>query len=248
MQMPRVLKRTFGIAAPRVAVRTHVPWYWRWTVIIALGAAVAGVGWVAYHFGMTFAGFRQGETDSTLARFSETVSRQQQEIAELRVQAAHARRELQMERATYGHLEKQVKSLTEQNAALKEDLAFFQSVMPAGGGNVALAINRFQLQEEALPGEYRYRLLLVRTGKRNGEFRGRLQFVINLEQDEQRVVLMLPLENDADAKDYQLNFKFFQRVEGTFKVSPDAVVKSLQVRVFENGSKAPKLTHTINVS
>jgi hypothetical protein len=153
-----------------------------------------------------------------------------------------------MERATYGQLGKQVKSLTEQNAALKEDLAFFQSLMPAGRGDAALAINRFQVLADGMPGEYRYRLLLVRTGKRGGEFQGRLQFVINLVQDEQRVVLMLPLENDGNAKEFQLSFKFFQRVEGSFRVSPDAVVKSLQVRVFENGSKAPRITHTVNVS
>jgi hypothetical protein len=104
------------------------------------------------------------------------------------------------------------------------------------------------VQEDAMPGEYRYRLLLVRTGKQGGEFQGRLQFVINLVQDEQRVVLTLPLENDTSNREYQLNFKSFQRIEGTFKVSPDAVVRSLQVRVFENGSNAPRLTHTVNVS
>lgn len=248
MQLMRALKRTFGIAAPRVAVRTHVAWYWRWTAMIALAAAVAGLGWLTYHFGLTFAGFRQSETAGALAILNETVARQQQEIAGLRLKAAQAERELQMERATYGEIEKQVKSLAEENAALKEDLAFFQSLMPTGGGDAALAINRFQVQEEALPGEYRYRLLLVRTGRRGGDFQGRLQFVINLVQDERPMVLMLPLENDGNAKEYQLNFKFFQRVEGTFKVSPDAVVKSLQVRVFENSSKAPRLTHTVNVS
>lgn len=248
MQLLRALKRTFGIAAPRVAVRTHVAWYWRWTIIIALAAAVAGLGWMAYHFGLTFGGFRQGETEGTLARLSETVSRQQQEMADLRLQAVQAERELQMERATYGQLENQVKALTKENAALKEDLAFFQSLMPAGGGEVALTINRFQVQEDGPPGEYRYRLLLVRTGKRGGEFQGRLQFVINLVQDEQRIVLMLPLESDSNVKDFQLSFKFFQRIEGSFKVSPDAVLKSLQVRVFENGSKTPRLTQTVNVS
>lgn len=248
MQLLRALKRTFGISAPRVAVHTHVAWYWRWTALTVLAIAVAGLGWMAYHFGLTFAGFRQSETAGVMAKLNETVSRQQQEIAEMRAQAIQAKRELQMERATYGQLAKQLKSLTEQNAALKEDLAFFQSLMPAGGGDTALTINRFQVAADGMPGEYRYRLLLVRTGRRGGEFQGRLQFVINLVQDEQRVVLMLPLENDTQARDFQLSFKFFQRIEGSFKVSPDAVVKSLQVRVFENGSKAPRLTHTVNVS
>ena len=136
----------------------------------------------------------------------------------------------------------------EENAALREDLAFFQSLMAAGGHEGALSINRFRVRPEALPGEYRYRLLLVQTGQRVKEFRGKLQFVLQVEQGNRKFALTLPREGEAAIKDYQVSFKFFQRVEGTFKVAPDAVVKSLQVRVFENGSVAPKLSQTVSIS
>lgn len=248
MPLLRTLKKRFGISAPRVAVRAHLPWYWRWCGIVVAGAVAVGLGWVAYDFGMSFAGFRRSEAEGALARVNETLTRQQKEIAELRAQVANAERQLQIERATYGDFAKQVKSLAEENSTLKEDLAFFNSLMPAGNGDGAISINRFKVQPEALPGEYRYRLLLVRAGQRVKEFQGRLQFVLNLSQNEQPMVLMLPSENERNAKDYQLNFKFYQRIEGTFKIAPDAVVKSLQVRVFENGSNAPKLTQTVNVS
>lgn len=248
MQLLRTLKRRFGISASRVAVRAHVPWYWRWLGIIAVGALVVGVGWATYDFGMEFAGFRQGEVDRTLAKLNEAIKRQQDDLAELRTKVAAAERQLQIERATYGDLGKQVKSLTEENATLKEDLAFFQSLMPAGGKDGAITINRFKLQPEALPGEYRYQLLLVNAGQRAKEFQGRLQFVLNLQQHDRKVVLTLPPDNDENALEYRLNFKFFQRIEGTFKIAPDAEVKGLQVRVFENGSNAPKLTQTVNTS
>ena len=45
-----------------------------------------------------------------------------------------------------------------------------------------------------------------------------------------------------------MNFRFYQRVEGTFRIDADAVVKSMQVRVFENGSNEPKLTQAVNAS
>ena len=35
---------------------------------------------------------------------------------------------------------------------------------------------------------------------------------------------------------------------GTFRVTPNATVKSVQVRVFENGGNEARLTHTVNVS
>ena len=51
-QLIRTLRRRFGIFAPRVAVRPHVPWYWRWIGFITLGGLVVWVGWTTYEYGM----------------------------------------------------------------------------------------------------------------------------------------------------------------------------------------------------
>jgi uncharacterized protein DUF6776 len=248
MPLWRTLKRRFGIAAPRVAVRTHVPWYWRWLGIVTAGALVVGIGWATYDFGMTFAGFRREESDRELARLKETIALQQAQIEKLGSLTAQAERQLEIERATHGDVAKQVKTLLDENATLKDDLAFFQSLMPAGGEEGTVSINRLRLEPAGMPGEYRYRLLLVHAGQRAKEFRGSLQFVLNVMEGGQTTALTLPQAAERGAKEFQLNFKFFQRVEGTFKVAPDAVVRSFQVRVFESGSNAPKLTHTLKVS
>ncbi len=193
--MRRALKtfvRRFGIDAPRLAVRLHMPWYWRWSGVIAGGLLVAGVAWFTYDFGLEYAGFRQGEAARLRAQLDETVRQQQVELAELNAKTASAERQLQIERATYGDLARQVKSLAQENATLKEDLAFFQSLTAATGKEGAVSVNRFRLMPETVPGEYRYQLLLVQTGERAKEFNGRLQFVLNLQQDGRKVVLMLP--------------------------------------------------------
>lgn len=248
--MPRfsALRRRFGIAARRVAVRTHIPWYWRTLMIVAFSALVVGVGWVTYEYGMELAGFRQSEAARELAQLRQKVRERDERLAQLQASVAAADRQLQIERATFGDLERQVKSLSAENAALREDLAFFQSLMSAESKSASLTVNRFRVRREAAPGEYRYRLLLVQTGQRVSEFKGKLQFVLNLQQGNREFVVMLPPENETKVKDYQLSFKFFQRVEGTFKVSPEAVLKSMQVRVYENGATQPKLTKDASVS
>lgn len=247
-QFIRSFKRRFGNATRRVTVQTHVPWYWRWLGIIAVGALVVGVGWTTYDYGMELAGFRQSEAARAIGRLRAEIRERDNNILELRSQVASVERQLQIDRATYGDLGRQVKVLSEENAALKEDLAFFQSLMASGGKPTGLTINRFRVQSDTLPGEYRYRLLLVQSGQRVKEFQGALQFVVNLEQGDRKFVLTLPPEAQKNSKEYQLSFKFFQRVEGTFKVAPGTVVKSLQVRVFESGSIAPKLSQTVSVS
>lgn len=248
--MKRRLKnfiRRFGIDAPQLAVRPHMPWYWRWLGIIGVVALTTGVAWFTYDFGLEYAGFRKGEATKLREQLDETVRQQQLELAELNARTAAAERQLQIERATYGDLAKQVKALAQENATLKEDLAFFQS-LTATGKEGAISVNRFRLVPESMPGEYRYQLLLVQAGERK-EFSGRLQFVLNLQQDGRKVTLMLPEADRAEAaKDFKVNFKLFQRVEGLFRIAPNATVKGLQVRVFEGNSETPKITHNVTIS
>jgi len=197
---------------------------------------------------MELAGFRQSEAANALAKLNEEMRKREATIVEMRSKVAAVERQLQIDRATYGDLAKQVKTLSEENSALKEDLAFFQSLMASGAKELGLSINRFRVQPDALPGEYRYRLLLVQSGQRIKEFQGTLQFLVYLEQSDRKFVLTLPPEDQKNSREYQVNFKFFQRVDGTFKVAPGTTLKNLEVRVFENGVNAPRLSQSASVS
>jgi hypothetical protein len=44
-----------------------------------------------------------------------------------------------------------------------------------------------------------------------------------------------------------LAFKYFRRVEGTFRVNPKAKVESVQVRVYETGSSQPRATQAVTL-
>ena len=242
------LKRMFGISAPQMAVRAAIPWYLRWLGLLAFGVLVLFLGHAVYDFGKQFAGFDQSQADGELKRLTEAHAKVLQELAALRAELAKSERQLQMERATYGDLAKQMKALNDENGSLKEDLVFFQTLMPSGGKEGGVAVNRFVVQNDALPGEYRYRLLLTQTGQRTNDFTGNVQLFVNLQQDNKKVVMLVPADNEAGDKAYKLNFRFYQRVEGTFHVGAGAVVKSVQVRIFESGSKEPRLTQAVNAS
>jgi len=244
----RALRGRFGITAPRVAVRTHVPWHWRWATLLVLVGLVIVIVWSAYDPNFDLAGLRQNESQREISKLNDLVQRQRDELGELRVRIAQAERQLQIERAAYVDVAKQVQTLSEESAGLREDLAFFQSLMPATGRDGTITINRFRMQPETPEGEYRYRLLLVQGGQRARDFQGNVQFVVNLLQEGRDLVLVLPAEGEQVPRQYQLNFRFFQRVEGILKIPPGSTMKSLQVRVFENGTNTPKLTQTVKVS
>ena len=232
-----------------MAVRPDAPWYWKSLGVLAAAAALLAGGWIlASAFGGA-GGLGNGGAQRELERLQAAVESKETELALLRSRSAHDDRQVHIDRAAATDLAKQVKALTFENAALKEDLAFFQSLMAGSGEREgAISVNRFRLQPQTSAGEYRYQLLLVQNSQRAKEFHGRMQLVLDVQHDGRKVVLVLPSEAERDGRDYQLNFRFFQRVEGTFRLMPGSVLKGMQVRIFENGARTPKLSQTLSVS
>lgn len=246
--MMRWFNRGSGISSARVAVCAHYPWYYRWAMRGLFLAANLGLIWLAFQLGQNLAGSRQSEPAGEAPGLSETTTRLAEENAKLRDSAASFERRLEIEHATANDLARQVKSVALENAALKEDIAVFKALMSPGGKDASVHIDRFKVERDAMPGEYRYQFLLSQNGQRLREFQGNIRLVASLQHEGKRLEVPLQPENDKERDAHHLKFKFFQRVEGGFKVAPNAVLDSLQVRVFENGATEPKLTQTVNVS
>ena len=245
---PNLLKRfrqRFGISAPRMTVQTHVAWYWRLLGLVAvLSCSFALAAWI-YDAGRRFAGFDSGEAKQALSQLREHVGTLTKENATLHAGVNASESKLQIERAAQTQLGKQVKALEDENARLKEDLAFFDNLIPSASQDNTRLISRFRVDPGALPGEFRYRLLLLQGGQRAQPFEGSLQLVVSLQQGGKDAIITLPEEGAAQV--YKIGFKYFQRVEGTFHVAPDAKVKTVRVRIFENGSTQARATQSFNL-
>ena len=243
------MRQRFGIAAPRVAVHSHVPWYWRWIgMAVLLGVAAVCLAWV-YDAGRRYAGFERGEVQDELTRAKRDLAAAQSELERLRAIADAGESRLSIERTAQQKLAQQIRVLEQDNARVREELATFESMISSDARNAAtLSIYRFKVEPDVLPGEYRYRLLLVTpSARREREFNGRLELVVNLKENGQSAMIMFPEPADVGASAFRLAFKYFRRVEGSFRVNPKARVENVQVRVYENGSNQPRATHTVSL-
>ncbi len=239
-------RQRFGISAPRMTVKTHVAWYWRMLGVVAvLSCSLVLAIWM-YDAGRRFAGFDRSEVEQEMSQLRESVKKMTEESDALRAGVNASESKLQIERAAQTQLVKQVKALEDENARLKEDLAFFENLMPGERKDNALTINRFRVEPDALPGEFRYRLLLLQGSTRVQPFQGSLQLLVSLQKDGKDAIITLPEEGAAQA--YRINFRYFQRVEGTFRVAPGARVKTVQIRIFESGSAQVRASQSVNLS
>lgn len=124
----KLLRRRLSISAPRMIVRSHLPWPLRWAVVALMVGFSAALALWAFEFGKTLAGLdgRQGE------RMRREVDALRREVLELREDRDKAQAVahsvdtlLQTERAAQIKLAEQIKQLDAERLALQGDLAFF---------------------------------------------------------------------------------------------------------------------------
>jgi len=139
-----------------------VPWYWRWVgVAVLLGISAASMAWI-YDAGRRFAGFDRSEVQGELVNVQRQLDDARAELERLRAVANAADSRVSIERTAQQNLSQQIRALEQDNARLKEDLATRESMLSSEArAGQSLSIYRFKVEPELLPGEYRYRLLLL---------------------------------------------------------------------------------------
>lgn len=241
------VKRSFGISAPKLSVRPHIAWYLRWSLVLPFVLAALGFAWWAYGSGLELAGFQRGQAQEELAKLRAQVTKLTAENTLLSGQVAQDERQIQIEHASNEEAAKQLKGLSEENARLQEDLAFFQNLTAIRGKEGELGAHRLRLEHDAMPGEYHLRMLLVQSGQRVKIFTGHYQLVATIVEHGVKSTRVFP-QGALDNDQFLLNFKYYQRIEQSIQLPPGAHLESVQVRIFEKGEREPRLRQSVEIS
>jgi FtsZ-binding cell division protein ZapB len=241
------LRRRFGVAAPKLSVKTH----WSWKVKATISAVLLSLfGWLYYSgfdAGRLFAGFNVGKVEEERSQMVAEIATLRSENERLKKERIDLANSSQMAQGAKDVLSKQLKDLQEENTRLKEETSFFEKLL---GKNVAgkngLAIQRLQAERETADA-YRFRALVVQ-GTAENQFKGRMQITAQLVgSNDKRITINLPEEQAELQPILALDFKAYQRVEGVFKVPANAQLKTLSVRVTPAGSKEAKAQQSLQL-
>nr|WP_198981633.1 DUF6776 family protein [Herbaspirillum sp. ASV7] len=225
-----------SISAPKMTIKRHLPW----PVMVLLWALVIGVGASAavwtYKLGRNhLPGLEvSGDAGEQLDQLSEQVRKLTAENERLQSASSASQNELKIAQTAQAQLAAQVKNLEAENNRQKEDLAFFDSLLPTNLGAPGITIQRFKA-EQAAPNQLRYRVLVMQGGGGTQQFAGNLQLSVNVIQGGKSAILNFPEGNAADQARYRLAFKYYQRVEGLLNIPEGATIKSVAVRVLDRG-------------
>jgi hypothetical protein len=220
----KLLRRRLTISAPRVAVRNAMPWPLRWILVAIVLGFCAAIGLWAFEFGKSIAGLDSGAKEELL--------RLREDHAKLREERDRAQSVLNTsgslitaEKAAQERLAAQIKVLEAENRALRDDLGFFEKLMPASGAE-GVAIRGFQAE---IVGEtqLKWQVLVMQPVKNAPEFRGKLLLSVSGTLDGK------PWAMDVPGGAQPLQFRQYRRVEGMVDLPPQAVVKNASAKVME---------------
>ena len=245
----RRIRQTFGISAPRMAVRTRLSWRWRVPASLGVLALVAGMWWWGFDFGQFLAEFDRQSVAHARERTEAQPAGMREENARLRGRVAELESDLNVTRGAQETLSRQALELQNENTRMKEELAFLRKLVSDTdtGKPGTFTIQRLSAEKDR-DDVYRFSMLVVRSGNPSGEFSGKLSLLASVAAGEHDVTLTLPDDQPDTAAALTLRFKYYQRVEGTFRIPAGGQLRSLQARVMEAGQSTPKATRSLNLS
>lgn len=231
----RLLRRRLTISAPRVAVRSALPWPVRWLVLAVVFGFCAAVALWAFEFGRSIAGLEAGSREE-LVRLRDEVAQLREQTQQQQAVANTAHSILTAERSANEVLKGQMRQLEAENRALREDLGFFEKLIPSARGE-GLAIRSLQAERVA-EDQLRWQVLVMQPQRNAPEFSGRLELQLQGLLDGQ------PWSHAVPAQALQL--RQYRRVEGLQPVPPGAVVKTVTARVLDGTAVRSTQTATLD--
>ena len=230
----RLILRRLTVSAPRMAVRSALPWPFRWVVLAVVFGFCAAIGLWAFEFGKSIAGLDRG-TREELQQTRTALAALQAEVVILNAAREKAQSVantadtlLTSEKVAQERLVAQNKQLEADNRTLRDDLGFFETLIPATGAE-GLAIRSLQAEVMAAR-EVKWQVLVIQAQKNPPEFNGRLDLSFTGLLNGKPWTASLP----GGAQAFKM--KQYGRLEGVFELPPQAVIKGLTAKIMDGAT------------
>ncbi len=232
----RLLRRRLTISAPSMAIRSAMPWPLRWAAAALVLGFCAAIGLWAFELGKDIAGI----DDNT----KEDLAKLRIEVAQLKDQRDKAQSILNTsgslltaEKAAQEKIIAQVKQLESENRSLRDDLGFFEKLIPTGG-NEGLAIRGLQAESLNAGSQLKWQVLVIQPTKNAPAFNGKIEITLSGLQGGTPGTGAggKPWSQVAGGAAQTLQFTQYRRLENVIDLPPQVVVKQVSVKVTEGAA------------
>lgn len=208
-----------------------------WRRVLALGALLA-LAWFAGQKYGNYASFQQiGLLSTRLDDMQKRLNELTTEQTELQKQHDYLSAELAVEKNAAVLLQQELK-LEQQNVFdAKKELAFYQRIISPDQQAQSIIIDNFTLTPGAVPGNYRFNLVLIQQDKQRQFAKGTLELrLIGKVQDKKTEYDVLSLAGFKKS-DKAFSFKYFQILEGEFTLPANLAPEKVDIQLKVAGAR-----------
>jgi hypothetical protein len=232
----RLLRRRLTISAPSMAIRSALPWPLRWAMAALVLGFSAAIGLWAFELGKDLAGIDD--------HAKEELARLRSEVVQLKDQRDKAQSILNTsgslltaEKAAQDKLVGQIKLLETENRALRDDLGFFEKLIPTGG-NEGVAIRGLQAEPLNAGTQLKWQVLVIQPTKNAPAFNGKLEITLSGLQGGAPGTGAggKPWTQIVGGAAQALEFTQYRRLESIVDLPPQVVVKQLSAKLLEGSA------------
>jgi hypothetical protein len=119
----------------------------------------------------------------------------------------------------------QTKQLELENRSLRDDLGFFEKLIPASGGD-GLAIRALHAELQS-GGKLKWQVLVIQSGKNQAEFNGRLELSFT------GLLNGKPWSSNLPGEPLAIKVRQYGRYGGEFELPAQVVVKNVSAKVMD---------------
>lgn len=222
----RLLRRKLTVSAPRMAIRSALPWPFRWLLgAVVLGFSGALALW-AFEVGKDIAGLDR-HAKQELVQLRGEVQQLRTDLAKAQSVANTSESLLTAEKTVQEQLAQQIRQLEIDNQMLRSDLGFFERLIP-GTGTDSLSIRGLQV-ERLSEGQLKWQVLMIQASKNAPEFKGSLEITFT------GTLQGKPWSMAQAAAPQAVVIRSYLRQEGLVAVPPQAVVNVVTAKILQAG-------------
>jgi len=206
----------------------------RMKLLLAVMAAVlllASAGFI-YNYGLNRAGFEAQSAQETQQTLQDEMRKLQDENRELQESLARSQRTIQMDQAAYQDLDKSLKASAQEIVKLREELNFYRNIISPADKKSGLRIQNLYIEPAGGANQFRYKLVLIQALKHESTVQGRAIIEVSGMQVGEDTLLRFPAANE---RPIQVNFKYFQDIEGKLELPRNFQPKRVKVYIKTSG-------------
>lgn len=219
--------------APQLIVREHVPW--KWPAIIAGSVLLIVIGgYGLYSYGHSRADLDFASVQQERDELQQLLAERESQVEELGDRVVLLERASEIDKQAYKEVDDSLRGLQSEILELKEEVAFYRSIVAPRESSRGLRIQRFNIEPGKQPHLFRYKLVLTQVIKNSGMSQGEVQVEFEGLRSGEHVVLALKDVAAEKLEQLSFRFKYFQNFEGDLLIPEGFVPRRVLIKVISN--------------